>query len=117
MQCTAELVYQEVILQPEKMVQWNKTVSACQVTTLILLLTHLFVLLGSVVGLVKPNSDFCLSPQILQRIDDNTLVSYDVSAGAAGGVVSARYIRPAFSVLYMLLFLIFLICYLCFPSK
>lgn len=32
MQCPAELVYQEVILQPEKMVQWNKTVSACQVT-------------------------------------------------------------------------------------
>uniref|UniRef100_A0A665TFS8 StAR-related lipid transfer protein 3 n=1 Tax=Echeneis naucrates TaxID=173247 RepID=A0A665TFS8_ECHNA len=57
MQCPAELVYQEVILQPEKMVQWNKTVSACQ---------------------------------ILQRVDDNTLVSYDVSAGAAGGVVSAR---------------------------
>ncbi|CAJ1076216.1 stAR-related lipid transfer protein 3 isoform X1 [Xyrichtys novacula] len=57
MQCSAELVYQEVILQPEKMVQWNRTVSACQ---------------------------------ILQRVDDNTLVSYDVSAGAAGGVVSAR---------------------------
>uniref|UniRef100_A0A7N8WWC9 StAR related lipid transfer domain containing 3 n=1 Tax=Mastacembelus armatus TaxID=205130 RepID=A0A7N8WWC9_9TELE len=57
MQCPAELVYQEVILQPEKMVQWNRTVSACQ---------------------------------ILQRVDDNTLVSYDVSAGAAGGVVSAR---------------------------
>ncbi|XP_037544545.1 stAR-related lipid transfer protein 3 [Nematolebias whitei] len=57
MQCPAELVYQEVILQPEKMVQWNRTVSVCQV---------------------------------LQRIDDNTLVSYDVSAGAAGGVVSAR---------------------------
>lgn len=57
MQCPAELVYQEVILQPEKMVQWNKTVSVCQ---------------------------------ILQRIDDNTLVTYDVSAGAAGGVVSAR---------------------------
>lgn len=34
---------------------------------------------------------FAPSPQILQRIDDNTLVSYDVSAGAAGGVVSARY--------------------------
>lgn len=31
MQCPAELVYQEVILQPEKMVQWNRTVSACQV--------------------------------------------------------------------------------------
>ncbi|KAL7830056.1 hypothetical protein SRHO_G00311830 [Serrasalmus rhombeus] len=57
LQCAAELVYQEVILQPEKMVQWNRTVSACQ---------------------------------ILQRVDDNTLVSYDVSAGAAGGVVSPR---------------------------
>uniref|UniRef100_A0A8C6K398 StAR related lipid transfer domain containing 3 n=1 Tax=Nothobranchius furzeri TaxID=105023 RepID=A0A8C6K398_NOTFU len=56
MQCPAELVYQEVILQPEKMVQWNRTVSVCQVI----------------------------------RVDDNTLVSYDVSAGAAGGVVSAR---------------------------
>lgn len=33
MQCPAELVYQEVILQPEKMVLWNKTVSVCQVTT------------------------------------------------------------------------------------
>ncbi|CAL8302729.1 unnamed protein product [Merluccius merluccius] len=57
MQCTPELVYQEVILQPEKMVQWNKTVSGCQ---------------------------------ILQRVDDNTMVSYDISSGAAGGVVSAR---------------------------
>uniref|UniRef100_A0A3B3ZDP8 START domain-containing protein 3 n=1 Tax=Periophthalmus magnuspinnatus TaxID=409849 RepID=A0A3B3ZDP8_9GOBI len=57
MQCSAELVYQEVILQPEKMVHWNKTVTACQ---------------------------------ILQRVDDNTLISWDVSAGAAGGVVSAR---------------------------
>nr|XP_057905328.1 stAR-related lipid transfer protein 3 [Doryrhamphus excisus] len=57
MQCPAELVYQEVILQPEKMVMWNRTVSVCQ---------------------------------ILQRVDDNTLVTYDVSAGAAGGVVSAR---------------------------
>uniref|UniRef100_A0A673G3T2 StAR-related lipid transfer protein 3 n=1 Tax=Sinocyclocheilus rhinocerous TaxID=307959 RepID=A0A673G3T2_9TELE len=55
LQCSAELVYQEVILQPEKMVQWNRTVSVCQ---------------------------------ILQRVDDNTMVSYDVSAGAAGGVVS-----------------------------
>lgn len=36
MQCPAELVYQEVILQPEKMVQWNKTVSGCQVTCTIL---------------------------------------------------------------------------------
>ncbi|XP_062865320.1 stAR-related lipid transfer protein 3 isoform X2 [Trichomycterus rosablanca] len=57
LQCSPELVYQEVILQPEKMVQWNKTVSQCQ---------------------------------ILQRVDDNTMVSYDVSSGAAGGVVSAR---------------------------
>lgn len=57
MQCPAELVYQEVILQPEKMVQWNRTIAACQV---------------------------------LQRVDDNTLVSYDVSSGAAGGVVSPR---------------------------
>jgi hypothetical protein len=28
--------------------------------------------------------------QILQRVEDNTLISYDVSAGAAGGVVSPR---------------------------
>ncbi|KAM4034036.1 stAR-related lipid transfer protein 3 isoform 2-T3 [Anomaloglossus baeobatrachus] len=56
-QCPAETVYQEVILQPEKMVLWNRTVAVCQ---------------------------------ILQRVDDNTLVSYDVSAGAAGGVVSPR---------------------------
>lgn len=33
MQCPAELVYQEVILQPEKMVHWNRTVSVCQVTS------------------------------------------------------------------------------------
>ncbi|NP_001079965.1 StAR related lipid transfer domain containing 3 L homeolog [Xenopus laevis] len=57
MQCPAETVYQEVILQPEKMVLWNRTVALCQV---------------------------------LQRIDDNTLVSYDVAAGAAGGMVSPR---------------------------
>ncbi|XP_021095557.1 stAR-related lipid transfer protein 3 isoform X3 [Heterocephalus glaber] len=55
--CPAELLYQEVILQPERMVLWNKTVTACQ---------------------------------ILQRVEDNTLVSYDVSVGAAGGVVSPR---------------------------
>lgn len=30
--CPAELVYQEVILQPERMVLWNKTVTACQVS-------------------------------------------------------------------------------------
>ncbi|XP_018410771.1 PREDICTED: stAR-related lipid transfer protein 3 [Nanorana parkeri] len=57
MQCPAEVVYQEVILQPEKMVLWNRTVAVCQV---------------------------------LQRVDDNTLISYDVAAGAAGGVVSPR---------------------------
>ncbi|XP_068434055.1 stAR-related lipid transfer protein 3 [Clinocottus analis] len=57
MQCPAELVYEEVIMEPEKMVQWNRTVAGCQ---------------------------------ILQRVDDNTLVSYDVSSGAAGGAVSAR---------------------------
>ncbi|CAH2302287.1 stAR-related lipid transfer 3 [Pelobates cultripes] len=57
MQCPAESVYQEVILQPEKMVLWNRTVALCQ---------------------------------ILQRVDDNTLVSYDVAAAAAAGVVSPR---------------------------
>uniref|UniRef100_A0A7M4E307 StAR related lipid transfer domain containing 3 n=1 Tax=Crocodylus porosus TaxID=8502 RepID=A0A7M4E307_CROPO len=57
MQCPAETVYQEVILQPEKMILWNRTVAACQ---------------------------------ILQRIEDNTIISYDVAAGAAGGVVSPR---------------------------
>ncbi|KAL4659292.1 stAR-related lipid transfer protein 3 [Arapaima gigas] len=57
MQCPAELLYQEIILQPEKMVQWNKTISACQ---------------------------------ILQRVDDNTSVSYDVSSGAAGGIIPPR---------------------------
>ncbi|XP_070247775.1 stAR-related lipid transfer protein 3-like isoform X1 [Myotis yumanensis] len=55
--CPAELVYQEVILQPERMVLWNKTVTACQ---------------------------------ILHRVEDSTLISYDVSAGAAGGMVSPR---------------------------
>ncbi|XP_044527686.1 stAR-related lipid transfer protein 3 [Gracilinanus agilis] len=57
LQCPAELVYQEVILQPEKMVLWNKTVNACQ---------------------------------ILHRVEDNTLITYDVSSGAAGGVISPR---------------------------
>ncbi|NXK70380.1 STAR3 protein, partial [Sylvietta virens] len=57
LQCSPEIVYQEVILQPEKMILWNRTVAACQ---------------------------------ILQRIEDNTIVSYDVAAGAAGGVVSPR---------------------------
>ncbi|NXI59616.1 STAR3 protein, partial [Chloroceryle aenea] len=31
LQCSAETVYQEVILQPEKMILWNRTVAACQV--------------------------------------------------------------------------------------
>ncbi|NXA77708.1 STAR3 protein, partial [Thryothorus ludovicianus] len=57
LQCSPEMVYQEVILQPEKMILWNRTVAACQ---------------------------------ILQRIEDNTIVSYDVAAGVAGGVVSPR---------------------------
>ncbi|KAM4645514.1 stAR-related lipid transfer protein 3 isoform 6-T6 [Amazona ochrocephala] len=57
LQCSAEMVYQEVILQPEKMILWNRTVAACQ---------------------------------ILQRVEDNTIISYDVAAGAAGGVVSPR---------------------------
>uniref|UniRef100_A0A4W3HPQ9 StAR related lipid transfer domain containing 3 n=1 Tax=Callorhinchus milii TaxID=7868 RepID=A0A4W3HPQ9_CALMI len=57
LQCSAELIYQEVILQPEKLVIWNKTIAVCQV---------------------------------IQRIDDNTLITYDVAAGAAGGVVSPR---------------------------
>ncbi|XP_048173912.1 stAR-related lipid transfer protein 3 isoform X1 [Corvus hawaiiensis] len=57
LQCSPEMVYQEVILQPEKMILWNRTVAACQ---------------------------------ILQRVEDNTIVSYDVAAGAAGGVVSPR---------------------------
>ncbi|XP_074835194.1 stAR-related lipid transfer protein 3 [Carettochelys insculpta] len=57
MQCSAETIYQEVILQPERMILWNKTVAACQ---------------------------------ILQRVEDNTIISYDVAAGAAGGVVSPR---------------------------
>uniref|UniRef100_A0A8B9Z3N7 StAR related lipid transfer domain containing 3 n=1 Tax=Buteo japonicus TaxID=224669 RepID=A0A8B9Z3N7_9AVES len=56
LQCSAETVYQEVILQPEKMILWNRTVAACQVS----------------------------------RVEDNTIVSYDVAAGAAGGVVSPR---------------------------
>lgn len=28
------MVYQEVILQPEKMILWNRTVAACQVSVL-----------------------------------------------------------------------------------
>ncbi|XP_069490830.1 stAR-related lipid transfer protein 3 isoform X2 [Ambystoma mexicanum] len=57
LQCSAEVVYQEVLLQPEKMALWNKTILLCQV---------------------------------LQRVDDNTLVTYDVAACAGGGVISPR---------------------------
>ena len=41
---------------------------------------------------VRPAGWACssLPLQILQRVDDNTVVSYDVASGAAGGVVSAR---------------------------
>ncbi|GAB5580996.1 stAR-related lipid transfer protein 3 isoform X1 [Prionailurus iriomotensis] len=39
-------------------------------------------------GAVEQDGD-CL-PVILQRVEDNTLISYDVSSGAAGGVVSPR---------------------------
>ncbi|CAB1341687.1 unnamed protein product [Coregonus sp. 'balchen'] len=60
MQCPAELVYQEVILQPEKMVHWNKTVSGCQ---------------------------------ILQRVDDNTLVSGE--NGPGGFVVLKSSSNPS----------------------
>lgn len=95
MQCPAELVYQEVILQPEKMVQWNRTVSVCQVKPLTCFFMNFSVLLEhfSLCSRVVTVFFFFLLPssQILQRVDDNTLVSYDVSAGAAGGVVSARY--------------------------
>lgn len=90
MQCPAELVYQEVILQPEKMVHWNRTVSVCQVTPADASRCLVFVLRS-------PDSSALPSPQILQRVDDNTMVSYDVSAGAAGGVVSARYAEAAAS--------------------
>uniref|UniRef100_A0A8D2P390 StAR related lipid transfer domain containing 3 n=1 Tax=Zosterops lateralis melanops TaxID=1220523 RepID=A0A8D2P390_ZOSLA len=34
LQCSPEMVYQEVILQPEKMILWNRTVAACQVSVL-----------------------------------------------------------------------------------
>lgn len=33
LQCSAEIIYQELILQPEKMVLWNKTLLACQVSS------------------------------------------------------------------------------------
>ncbi|XP_014893293.1 stAR-related lipid transfer protein 3 isoform X3 [Poecilia latipinna] len=57
MQCPAECVYQETIMQPEKVVEWTKTVTSCQ---------------------------------ILQRVDDNTLVTHDVAASVGGGIVASR---------------------------
>ncbi|XP_043956170.1 stAR-related lipid transfer protein 3 isoform X2 [Gambusia affinis] len=57
LQCPAELVYQETMLQPEKMVEWTKTL---------------------------------ISSQVLQRVDANTLVTYDVAASVGGGLVSSR---------------------------
>ncbi|XP_054907914.1 stAR-related lipid transfer protein 3 isoform X2 [Poeciliopsis prolifica] len=57
MQCPAEFIYQEAILQPEKVSEWTKTVVSCQV---------------------------------LQRIDDNTLVTHDIAASVGGGIVSSR---------------------------
>lgn len=99
MQCPAELVYQEVILQPEKMVQWNRTVSACQVSSL----TRAGSRLSPGRRRFGPgrSSDVLPSPQILQRVDDNTMLSYDVSSGAAGGVVSARFLSAADSSLHV----------------
>lgn len=95
MQCPAELVYQEVILQPEKMVQWNRTISACQVRPRTDVRSHL----PPFSAPLRPRTQRqrLPSPQILQRVDDNTMVSYDVSSGAAGGVVSARFRRRASS--------------------
>nr|XP_032802224.1 stAR-related lipid transfer protein 3-like [Petromyzon marinus] len=55
--CPPEVVYKEVILQPERMPSWNRAVIDCQV---------------------------------LMRISDHTLVTYDVSAGAANGYVKPR---------------------------
>jgi len=99
MQCPAELVYQEVILQPEKMVQWNRTIAACQVTSAFWMPFIVWSCRADVWRCVLP------PPQILQRVDDNTLVSYDVSSGAAGGVVSARYIGTTGLELRLLLIL------------
>ncbi|MGH0140772.1 UNVERIFIED_CONTAM: hypothetical protein FKN15_026162 [Acipenser sinensis] len=47
---------------------------------------------SSVFNIVLISYDRFLSvtQAVLQRVDDNTLVSYDVSSGAAGGVVSPR---------------------------
>uniref|UniRef100_A0A3B5RBN8 StAR related lipid transfer domain containing 3 n=1 Tax=Xiphophorus maculatus TaxID=8083 RepID=A0A3B5RBN8_XIPMA len=57
MQCPPEFVYQETIMQPEKIAEWTKTVISCQV---------------------------------LQRVDDNTLVTHDIAASVGGGIVSSR---------------------------
>ncbi|XP_078464832.1 stAR-related lipid transfer protein 3-like [Lampetra fluviatilis] len=55
--CPPEVVYEEVMLRPERMPSWNRAVIDCQV---------------------------------LMRIRDHTLVTYDVSAGAANGYVKPR---------------------------
>lgn len=99
MQCPAELVYQEVILQPEKMVQWNRTVSACQVRPWDR--CELTFVPFPRTFLPSARQQRLPSPQILQRVDDNTMVSYDVSSGAAGGVVSARFLSAANAPLYL----------------
>lgn len=43
---------------------------------------------------ISPLFVYSPPPQILQRVEDNTIVSYDVAAGAAGGVVSPRSVHP-----------------------
>ncbi|XP_008415311.1 stAR-related lipid transfer protein 3 isoform X2 [Poecilia reticulata] len=57
MQCPAEFVYQETILQPEKVPEWTRTVTSCK---------------------------------ILQRIDDNTMVTHDIAGSVGGGIVASR---------------------------
>ncbi|NWU59812.1 STAR3 protein, partial [Dromas ardeola] len=54
LQCSAETVYQEVILQPEKMILWNRTVAACQVSSRICSFKvplHIFKAVGALCGL------------------------------------------------------------------
>ncbi|KAM4645520.1 stAR-related lipid transfer protein 3 isoform 11-T12 [Amazona ochrocephala] len=128
LQCSAEMVYQEVILQPEKMILWNRTVAACQVSVPDKdgLITGApwsreLELPSPTQAVASPLLELWLDPshrgvkspplirmsrmrcgsqlhagaqprahEILQRVEDNTIISYDVAAGAAGGVVSPR---------------------------
>uniref|UniRef100_A0A8B9FBB8 StAR related lipid transfer domain containing 3 n=1 Tax=Amazona collaria TaxID=241587 RepID=A0A8B9FBB8_9PSIT len=102
LQCSAEMVYQEVILQPEKMILWNRTVAACQAVASPLLELWLDPSHRGVKSppLIRTSRMRCGSQlhagaqprahEILQRVEDNTIISYDVAAGAAGGVVSPR---------------------------